>query len=269
MKKRKKIIILALQVIILIGVGMFIYNYTNNTIEPTTAFVFTTNIDNNRPITESDITSVSIPSGAINEYFETNKDEIIGKYVDGKAFSGQYVYSSQLIEKEEIDPIESMDLSKYRKISLPIDIVSGLAGSLKRGDSVDLIYTGEGTAKNGNEESNFKYSKVFLQDVLVYGLNTTNGTKYVDQSDKTNDEIADNANQDLGIITLVVTLEQAEEIHARLSSGTVGFLGRFEDSQSYETLGYVLGDYQKIFSGQSNAETGKTPIIEDDFEVIK
>lgn len=269
MKKRKKIIILVLQAVILIGVGFFIFSYTNNTIQPTSVYVFTSNIDEQRPITESDITSVSIPNGAINEHFARDKEEIIGKYVDGKAFSGQYVYTSQLIEKEEIDPIESMDLSKYRKISLPIDIISGLAGNLKRGDTVDLIYTGEGNVTEENQASPFTYSKVFLQDILVYGLNTTNGTKYVDQSDKTNEEAMESANQELGIITLVVTLEQAEEINARLASGTVGFLGRFEDSESYETLGYVLGDYQKIFSGEGNAETGKTPIVEDDFEVVK
>ena len=54
-----------------------------------------------------------------------------------------------------------------------------------------------------------------------------------------------------------------------MNSGQIRFVGRFNDSESYNTLGYVLGDYGKVFSGQGFAETDNLLIEEDDFDIIE
>ena len=63
-------------------------------------------------------------------------------------------------------------------------------------------------------------------------------------------------------ISLVVTPEQAEQIEARRLAGELKFVKRFLESESHETLGFVIGNYGKIFSGNANAETGSIQIIE-------
>ena len=35
--------------------------------------------------------------------------------MDAKVFAGQYVYRSQLVEREDVDVFATMDMSKYRK----------------------------------------------------------------------------------------------------------------------------------------------------------
>ena len=114
-----------------------------------------------------------------------------------------------------------------------------------------------------------------MQDVLVYSVNSADGYKYIDHSqrlpgyDESKEEISAEVDSgDLAIITFAVTLEQAEQIEARRKTGQISFLGRFDDSKSYNTLGYVLGNYQKVFSGQGFAETDNLMIEEDDFDEI-
>ena len=246
--------------------------YINGTIEPTKAFVFNKDIlEVNTQITESDITEVLIPAKAISNGFATDINEVIGKYVTSKVYTGQYVYSAQLADIENIDIFESTDLTSLRKISLPISYVEGLAGNIKRGDKVDLVFSGEGTksGSTGSEEK-FIYSKLFIQDVLVYSVATGDGFKFVDHSNFLVSDVPENGQEidvqsnsdELEVITLAVTPEQVEEIVARATAGTVKVVGRFAESENRQTLGYILGDYEKVFTGQANAETGRTEISE-------
>lgn len=286
--KKKRMIILILQIVIVLLSVFMIMRYTNRKISPTEVYIYTRNIDDpSLPLGKEDIKKVVVPAEAISKDFARSEDEIIGKHVDAKVFAGQYVYRSQLVEREDVDVFATMDMSKYRKISLPISYVDAFAGNIKRGDTVDLVYTGSGTGAgsfNDDEEeefsiggnSGFTYSKVFMQDVLVYSVNSADGYKYIDHSqrlpgyDESKEEISAEATSsgDLAIITFAVTLEQAEQIEARRKTGQISFLGRFDDSKSYNTLGYVLGNYQKVFSGQGFAETDNLMIEEDSFDEI-
>ena len=270
-------VILIIQVIlILVGTFGFL-NYSSNKVKPTPVYIYARTIDDSsKAITEDDVKRVEIPESAVTKDMCKKIDDIVGKYADTKVSKGQYVYKNQLVDIEDIDVFKTLDLGNLRKVSLPITFVDGFAGNIKKGDTVDLVYTGEGTHddEDGKQET-FKYSKVFLQDVLVYSVNTGDGYKFVDYSQYSPDDYiegeeisVDEKKQDLSIITLAVTLEQAEEIEARVNSGKVRFIGRFDDSKSYNTLGYIMGDYQKIFTGQGHAETGNVLVEEDDFDSI-
>lgn len=268
--KRKRTLILALQLCLVIVTAFSFITYVQKEVQPVTVYMFSRDLAVNDQITEADIKAVSIPAKAVTSDFALKKDDIVGKYVGAKVFANTFVYKKQLLEEGEIDPFESMDLSKLRKISLPISYVDGFGGNIKRGDRVDLIFTGSGRNKdeNGNEQS-FQYSKVFLQDVLVYNVTTADGTPYIDRSESVNpnqnsvggEKIDTTANSgDLAVVTLAVTLDQAEEITARMNAGSIRLVARFDENQSYETLGFVLGEYSLIFTAPANVETSRATI---------
>lgn len=278
--RKKRIIVLTLQIIVILISVFLLTSYTNNQIKLTEVFVYTKNIsDVSQPLKAGDVKKIKIPVKAVTKDFAVNEEDIVGKHVDSKVKAGQYVYKSQLVTLEEVDVFQTMDLSKHRKISLPISFVDGFSGNIKRGDKVDLVYIGGGSKESDDSDGgsmNFSYSKVFMQDVLVYSVNRGDGYKFVDHSqripgygeDKEDIDVVESGGS-LDIITLAVTLEQAEEIETRMAAGQIRFLGRFDDSESYNTLGYVLGNYGKVFSGPGFAETDNLMIEEDDFDIIE
>ncbi|WCF11738.1 Flp pilus assembly protein CpaB (plasmid) [Paenibacillus thiaminolyticus] len=262
--KKKRTLMLGIQLLLLVGTAIAFMIYTKSEIKPVTAYVFNGSLTANSKISESDIKSVEVPASAVTSSFALDPKEIVGKYVDVDVYGNTYVYSAQLVEEGKTDPFKSMDLSKYRKISLPISYVDGFGGDIMRGDRVDLLFTGQGSSKDeGGKEQKFQYSKTFLQDVLVYSVTTADGYDYVSpvngggEKGSKGEEISTTTSSDeLSVITLAVTLDQAEEIEARLKTGKIRLLARFSESESYETLGFVLGEYSKIFSAPANAETG-------------
>ncbi|WP_242299219.1 RcpC/CpaB family pilus assembly protein, partial [Bacillus cereus group sp. BfR-BA-01382] len=154
------------------------------------------------------------------------------------------------------------------KISLPITYIDGLGGNVKRGDKVDLVFVGEGEKAGEGSGKGFKYSKAFLQDILVYNVTTDDGFRYTDRSEGVKgDEAGDmqdgkdiqsgGEGGKLSTVTLAVTLDQAEQISARLKSGNIRIVGRFDDSQNYDTAGFIVGEYDKVFSGEGLAESNK------------
>ena len=231
--------------------------YVNRQIQPTLVYEFARDIPVNSKIEASDLRSVQIPKSAVKSSMILNPDEIIGKYNNTQVYEGEYVIQDKLVDKEDIDPFESMDLSKLRLITIPADYTSALGGDIKRGDRIDLIYVGEET--KGDKE--FTYSKTIMTNVLVYATNTEDGYKYVNKAQSIKGESYEGEDYNssetggLGSITLAVTLPQAEEISSRMKTGSIQIIGRFAESEDYETSGYVNGDYVKIFSGQANVET--------------
>lgn len=262
--KNKKVIWMIVEVVVIAILAFFIINAGNSKLELQTAYVFNANIDDfGREIAETDIKEVEVPGKGVIGNLVTDKEEIIGKHLDRKVDKGQFVYKEMLVETEAVDIFKTMDMTGMRKISLPINFVEGMSGNIKKGDKVDLAYVGAGAT----EESDFFYSKIFLQNIPVWSVNTADGYKFMDRSDVINNSEDESYKEmmgegDLNIITLAVTLEQYEEIKAREAAGNISFVGRFNDSEDYETMGFVMGDYEKIFTGQGYAETGKI-LLED------
>ena len=236
-----------------------IYVYTQKQIEPTVVYEYARDIPVNTQIEESDLKAVNVPASAVKDSMELELENIIGKYNSTKVFNGEYVMTANLEEKENVDPFESIDLSKLRQITIPANYVDALGGDVQRGDRIDLIYVGN-ESKDGKD---FSYAKTIMKNVLVYATNTDDGYRYINQTQNIQGQVYDggediSANTEtggLGSVTLAVTLEQAEELSSRMQTGEVQIIGRFNDSEDYDTSGYINGDYEKVFSGSGNAET--------------
>lgn len=235
-------------------------------VQPVEVYQYSRDIPVNTKIGESDIKKVVLPASAVDgKTFARSSKDIIGKYVDTKVFENENVLNKQLVIEGEIDPFESMDLSKYRKISFPITYVDGLGGNLKHGDKVDLIYTATGSKSTGGSEKDFQYSRAFLQNIPVYSVTTEDGTPYLDKTQETTQNTSTGGKDistggdsaKMSTITLAVTLDQAEEISTRLKSGTIRIVGRFEESKDCESSGFVIGEYEKISSHYGLAEINK------------
>ena len=273
MKKKKFLSILLLGLATL-GFGGTLVNYVTKTMDLVPVYIYTTDVlELNAPLQSAYLTTVSIPQTAVtddmvtSESFERLLDEADNAlYFNTRVYQGQYMYQKQVSALENLDPFDNMDLTNMRRVSLPVTYTEGLAGNVKRGDKIDLIYTGTGQKEKdgdyyGSSTTPFNYSKTVMQNVIVESVSTSDGYKFIDHSKVTSfNATSDQASGDIGIITLAVTLEQAEEIKARQKTGTISIVGRFSESESYDTLGYVVGDYSQLFSGAANAETGRTSI---------
>lgn len=279
--KKKRTLILLLQLALVIGFSFSFYSYVQNEVKDTPVLVYERDLNVGE---QADVRIVEIPASGIQKNMLTVSDlvkEMGAKksvseekvieyaetlFVNRDVKAGHYIYDDELVEEGKIDPFETMDLSRYRKVSLPISYVDGFGGNIKRGDRIDLIYTGQGETVKGASMANFQYSKVFLQNVLVYSVTTGNGYEFVDHSYKVEGQMSgedisvDGEAEELAVITLAVTLDQAEEIEARKASGSISFVARFDEHESYQTLGYVIGDYDKIPTGKMSAETDKATI---------
>lgn len=262
MMKGKKIGMMLLQATGVLVFASGFYVYTQNQIEPVDVYQFNRDIAPNTKISESDLIQVKIPKQAVNQTFELQPKDIVGKYNSTKVFKNEYVIKDNIVKKEKIDPFESIDLTKMRKVSIPVTYSEGLGGNIKRGDRIDLVYVGNET----KDDKKFSYSKTFMTDVLIYTATTEDGYEYRDRSANVKGEQAKQEGKELETtedtgelaqIILAVTLDQAEEITARLKTGEIRIVGRFNDSQNYDSSGYIQGDFSKVFSGEGMAENNK------------
>jgi Flp pilus assembly protein CpaB len=262
-KNRIAILIGEIGLVIICAGGFYVMNQKQ--IQPMEVYQYSRDIPVNTQVTASDLKKVTLPATAVDDtLFARNSKDIIGKYVDTKVFAGENVLGKQLVEKDSIDPFDSMDLTKYRKISIPITYVDGLGGNIKHGDKVDLVYTASGKKSAGGTQTDFQYSRVFLENVAVFNITTEDGTPYQDKTQakqetaSTGKDISSGGDSaKMSTITLAVTLDQAEEISARLKAGTIRVVGRFDSSKDYQSTGYIIGDYDKINSSAGLAETNK------------
>lgn len=255
-KKHKKILMTASQAILM---GAFVagtYVVVKKEMQPEKAYILTQGIPSGTKIIESDLKAVEIPGSAIQKGMIKDAGDVVGKYSSAALHSSSYAMESMFVQKDEIDPFEQEDMSKLRKISIPVEYTDGLGGNIQYGDRVDLAYIGKGTKKDSNDE--YTYSKTFIQDVLVYSVTTDDGFKYADRSQRTEDDAAregeSSATGTLQTVTLAVTPEQAEEIVARKESGTIQVIGRFAESEDGDTAGFIVGEYDTFFSGNASAE---------------
>lgn len=241
--------ILQLALVVVLTVSFF--SYIQKDVRPTKVYVFNKDLPSNTKITKDDINEIEIPEKGVSSSFVLQPNEIIGKYTAMPVIENQNVYKGNLKKSDEKDPFEELNTKGLRKISLPISYDEGFGGELKRGDKIDLVFSGQGS-ENGTTAF---YSKVFLQDVLIHSVNTSNGYKYLDHSKdipSANEEGNANDTGEMSIITLIVTPEQAEEIKARNQAGTITYLARFQDSENKQTAGYTLNDRQYKASNAAN-----------------
>lgn len=256
--KKLKLTSVLIQGGLLVAFAGGFYFFTQTQVKPTQVYTYTRDIQANTVIQKQDLAKKYIPSDAVTPDMVTNESEAVGKAVETKVYPGEYAIKPKLIESKKTDLLTQMDLSNYRKISIEVEMKDAVGGNLKKGDTVDLAFVGQGQTKSGDSE--FTYAKTFLQDILVYNVVDDTGKKYIDQTENTaltNNNGEEVASGTLSIVTLAVTGEQAEQIQARLEKGKIKILGRFEESIDNTTSGYVLGEYSPVVSQTGNPESKK------------
>lgn len=266
MKKSGKIALTILQFGAVILFAAFFYITTQRTMEPVTVYQLVQDIPMNSKIGESDFKRVDIPRDALTPQMLTEEameeiGDITNKHAATRLFANQYATVEMFVDQDEVDPFEIADLSKLRKVTIPATYIDAVGGNLQYGDSVDLVYTGEGEA---DENETYIYSQMFMQDVLVYGVTTDDGFRYEDRTDRTKgvltsmdegEEMGSEDTGDLAQITLAVTPAQAEEIATRMEKGAIKVVGRFKESTNVDPAGFIIGEYNRVFTGNQLAET--------------
>ena len=254
MKKGNKISIVLYVVIIILAAFAFWFMQQSQ-VKPTKVYVWATSGNTTKIISMEDISELTIPADAVTDQMvivgqqyvredgstgSVLNELILGKMVDTAVYAGEYVTPNALINPEDIDPFKTMDLSGYRKYALSTTPVDAIGGNLEAGDVVDLIITVRGTTMNENGKAeSWTYSKVFMENVLIYKVLTSDGQDYIDYIEH------DDALYSIpSTIILAVTPSQIEEIKARESLGNISFIGRFADSTDAESEGFsvVIGE---------------------------
>lgn len=258
--KKRKIISTILELLVAIVVFISMRSYVAKSTEPVTVYQYTKSYDAGEILAEDSIKAVEMPKAGFNEAFLTKKEDAVGKKAVTKLVQGSFVYTEQLTDANEVDPFEDMDWSKYRLVDVPL---LGKLNKDVKGSKVDLVYIGE-TAKpkdSEGDEGKSAYAKTFMQDVLVV---TSTYDEMTDEEKKDNPDGVDNST-----MVLAVTLDQAEELFARNATGQIKAVVRHKGAKNYETLGYIVGDFEKKYTGFGSAETGKSIPAEDSFKENK
>lgn len=261
MKKSGKIALSVLQFGVVIAFAGGFYVTTQNAMQPVGVYQLTQDIPMNSKIGPTDFKRIEIPRDAVTNNMITDVEEVIDLHASTRLFSEQYATEDMFVPQDEVDPFEVTDLSKMRKITIPATYVDAVGGNLKYGDTIDLVYVDEGETSEGEA---YMYSKIFMQDVLIYSVTTDDGFRYQDRTDRSkgavqsNDEgdtvVAEDTG-DLAQITLAVSPGQAEEIATRMEKGAIKVVGRFKESTNQDPAGFIIGEYEKVFTGSQLAET--------------
>lgn len=254
MKKNKTVAVI-LEFGVLAALAGGFYTLQQKQVEPTVVYQYNRDLAEATIISSSDIVQVTIPADAVTSTMVLNPNDIIGKAVDSDVYSGDYITNKVLIDPEDIDIFATMDLSDYRQIAIEVSRQDCVGGNLSSGDTVDLGYIAKGSATEGEEALSFTYTTTFMKDVLVYKVLTGSGDEYVNQTEgPVYDKDGNRAAGSPGIVILAVTADQAEEILARQTTGSIKLIGRFDTSENTETTGYVMGDYGKVYTYYANPE---------------
>lgn len=295
MKNKKKMVILVIELLALIVFVLSYKSYSDSVVKPIKVYQFARTINEGTEIKQQDLKLVEVAANTYsdNMILQSDISSIVGKYTTAKVYEGTLCYDAQFGDLNESNSLfASLDLSNARLMSLKVDMTD-VAGNLAPGDRIDLMFTGGGTANlisinpSGSESSSsasneqqgqenettsesFVYSKIFLQDVVIYDVIDSAGYKYVNKANRyagdapTGINAADVVTADSGTIAnllLVISPEEAEEIKTRELTGNITVVKRFDESETHDTLGYIIGNYGKLFSGHANAETSSLQII--------
>ena len=274
MVKNKKFIMLILQLAFMLLFVTGTYNISQKELKPTEVYVYTKRMNKNAELEASDFKKVQIPSEAVKKDFLTEKEfkqiQEGGMVMTTSVEAGQYAYKSQVDKGDKISPFEQLDLSKFRKVSIPVSYETAVSGEIKKGDKVDLIYVGEIEGVDNGVEKSGTYSNVFKQGVLVYSVTTKDGFEFVGhsqvkKSDTVNESLEDEEGNSsstsdyeeaLAMVTVAVPIADVEEITARLNTGKIQIVGRFDESVDVNSTGYYIGKdgNSAIYAGNKDVE---------------
>lgn len=251
-----------------IGFGVFSWHMREQALDPVTVYKIAQEIPLNSKIGITDFQAIEIPGDAVTGDMVTDPNEIVKSELNAstRLLPGQYAVKGMFVKADDVDPFAVADLTNMRKVTVPVGYINGIGGNIRKGDKVDLVYIGDGSSVD--DEDDYTYSRTFAQSVLVYAVTTNNGYRFEDHSDRLEGsqmtfeedemEYEDGISAgDIAQVTLAVEPALAEEISTRLSTGEIKLIGRFDETEDSDTTGYVIGKFQRKFSGQGNPETSE------------
>ena len=287
MTKKKKIAILITQLVLIVVAIFAVLLWISTEKKEVTVYDYARTIQfnekSNYQLKAEDLVAVQLMAADIKPEYVVNAEDVIGKYITGDVFKNTHVMKTQLsADPPYIDKGFAKSEAELRRISIPITYASALAGDIKAGDLVDLLFLDknsgiatEDTEKTTSTEKGmvrYASARVFMQSVPVYQVLTSDGNVFVrKETDPVtlglySGELANGGSvggeqqpQNTAApayATLTVTPAQAEEIISRLQMGTILVVGRFGGSQDITSNGYLIakGDTADIYAGQGTLE---------------
>ncbi len=184
-----------------------------------------------------------VPIGA----FETST-EVVGKLTLETVYQGQIILSPMIVDKTQVKETRSNAsfLIPEGKVAVafPISALSGVAGAIQAGDTVDILLTMQPpkdtttTAKTGTGLEGGPVTQQMLQDVLILQVgNWPTGTQ------------ADKQAAAVGVITVVVDRQDALALKAAREQGVIELaLRKAGDHKSVQTEPVSLQYLDKRFN---------------------
>lgn len=268
MKKGRRIAMVLIWLVLAIGFGIWSWMAREDALNPVTVYRIAQEIPLNSKIGLTDFQEVEIPGDAVTSNMVTNPEEIVneGLHASTRLLPGQYAVNEMFVTVENVDPFEIIDLTGLRQVTIPADYVDTMGGNIASGDSIDLVYIGYGQNKDTQED--YTYARTFAQDVLVYSVTTDNGYRFEKHTDRLEGQMVARTEEDLesqeavshgdiAHVTLAVDNKLAEEINARMATGEIKIVGRFDESEDLDSTGFVIGEFTRQFTGQGNPEANK------------
>jgi len=267
MKKNAKLLV-AFLVLIIIAVLIGIV-WVKSQIKEATIYEWSRSISyddsENYIVQQSDIVQATVMAADVKAENITNADAIVGKYLTRDVSAGSPVLSTQLqsdpTHTDNINAVSS--LAEYRKILLQVNgFKDTFAGDIQSGDTVDLMFTftnsgvtDETTEHLENSKGGINYAncKIFMTDVPVFQVYDSTGAVYCKQvtdpmtlnkygstGGLSGEQTEDTQVAAPAYVALTVTVDQYEEISARMLVGKVSLVSRFNGSTDQDTDGYIL-----------------------------
>lgn len=212
----KKIVIAALLFSVL--AGFFLWRYIDSMNQPAavaeTEQVVTAvaDIAADVKLTTEMVQLTEVPKGTAHPRAARAVEEVVGRTTDGTIFAGEQIMAERLISGQTLsDGLRYIVSDGMRAYTVAVDDVSGIAGFLSAGDTVDVLISM--SVYDETTETEVLHSMLAAQNVTVLAV----GLK----SDLNAEEAKEYAD-----VTLLVTPEQAADINLAAEAGTVKLLLR-------------------------------------------
>jgi pilus assembly protein CpaB len=184
-------------------------------------------------ITEADLQLASWPKSVALEGSYADRTLVIGRGVTMTIFPNEPIVESKLAPKEGGSGLPSVIPDGMRAVSVKVNDVIGVAGFVLPGTHVDVIMTG--TPKGVDDTA----AKIFLENVQVLAAGQN-----VEQD-------ANGKPQNVQVVTLLTTPEQAQELALAGTEGTIRLALRNPlDSEKKETSATQMSS---LFTGSGGA----------------
>lgn len=166
-------------------------------------------IPNHTVVTGDMLEIVSIHDDAIHPDAIKSKDQVIGGISRGEIIGGEQILAVKVVSEGMKPNLAYQIPENMRAITVPLDEISGVANHIVIGDKVDILST-----YNATNDLDGSVTHTQLQNIEVLELGVL-------RSKKVNDTEENQAIEQSGSITLLVTPQQAEIVAFATINGRI------------------------------------------------